>query len=71
MIYTTSDVPIEHHPDVVYKIYTVQCSVHRTVCSALYTPDPNNNYYPCLVCSVINRKCIRYRTSCNNQQQLN
>ena len=40
MTYTISDVPIEHHPDVVYKIYTVQCSVHRAVCSAqctLYT----------------------------------
>ena len=65
MTYTTSDVPIEHHPDVVYKIYTVQCSVH-------YTPDPNNNYYcPGPVYSAINRKCITYRTSFNNQQQLN
>ena len=73
MTYTASDVPIEHHPGEVYKIYrfsavcTVLCAVH----SAHYTPDPNNDYCPGLVYSVINRKCIKYRTSCNNQQLLN
>ena len=92
MTYTTSDVPIEHHPYVAYKICTVQCSVqcycvqcavcsvqcavYSALCavhSAHYTPDPDNNYYYCpgLAYSVINRKCITYRTSCNNQQQLN